>query len=178
MNDFNLLPAQYRSTWKIEWVTIIIVATICVCAAGILIMEWHITRIGSSPTVLETSQRRRTDMAELAYLSNRVESLTEEYTDIDTFVTNHPVWSNLLIRLSGNLPTGVLVSSMSMNARQGSCSIQGTAADSQSVLAFKQILNSFEEYGEAAISTIARNTEEGKKGVAYEIVCQFEKKFQ
>ena len=173
MDSFNLLPSEYQSRWKIQWVPIIIVATILICVGSILMMEWHLGRMRNTRVVAETSHRRHKDIAKLDYLASRVEILKKDYESLESLLTDHVVWSNLLIELSGMLPEGVVLDSISINAIEGTCGIHGTAPGSQNVLVFKDKLKEVSGFAATEISTIARNPSGKGKEVAYEISCRF-----
>jgi hypothetical protein len=173
MNDFNLLPSQYQSRWKVQWVPIIIVATIVACAASILLMEWNLSRMRRDQTTIETSRRRSKDTADLEYLSTRAESLRKDYGTLESLITDHPTWSNLLVRLSENTPEDAKLDSVSINAERNLCNIQGSAPGSPVVMRFKQSLENLSYFDVVAISAMARNPDDNNSGVVYEISCEF-----
>ncbi len=180
MNDFNLLPSEYQSKWKVEWTPIIIVVTIVLTVGSLVLMEWDLGRGRNDRIVIETSERKRLDLARLEGLSKTAESLVEKYEPLEFLVTNHAIWSNLLIEISRNTPEGLRLDSLSMNAKQGSCSMQGRAASSQLVLRFKDQLRGMPYFEEATISAIAQNPDADTKAkeVAYDISCKFTKELQ
>jgi len=180
MDDFNLLPSGYLSRWKVQWVPIIIVTTILLCAGSILLMEWNLSRINKDRTVIETSRRKRKDIADFNYLSMRAKMLSKEYESIENLITNHATWSNLLIELSESTPEGVLLDFISMNAEaeQGLWSIQGRAPSLQLVFTLEKSLKRMPYFETTAISTIAQNPHQENSGVVYEISCNFSKDVQ
>ena len=175
MNDFNLLPSQYQSRWKVQWVPIIIVATIVVCTGSIMLMEWTLNHMRKDQTIIETSRRKSKDVADLEYLSMRAESLKKDYATLEGLITSHPTWSNLLIGLSENTPEEVRLNSVSINAERNLCNIQGSAPGSPVVMTFKQLLESLSYFDTAAISAMARNPDDKNSGVIYEITCELSK---
>ncbi len=178
MSDFNLLPSQYQSRWKVQWVPIIIVATIVVCTGSIMLMEWNLNRMRKDRTIIETSRRTSKDIADLEYLATRAESLKKDYATLEGLITSHPTWSNLLIGLSENTPEEVRLNSVSINAQRNLCNIQGSASGSPVVMTYKQLLEDLPYFDTAAISAMARNPEDKNSGVVYEISCEFGKDVQ
>ena len=178
MDDFNLLPSQYQSRWRVQWVPIIIVATIVACTGSIMLMEWNLNRMRKDQTIIETSRRKSKDIADLEYLATRSESLKKDYATFEALITSHPTWSNLLIGLSENTPKEVKLDSVSINAERNLCNIQGSASASPVVMTFKQLLENLPYFDAAAISAMARNPEDKNSGVIYEISCQFSKDVQ
>ena len=178
MDNFNLLPPEYKSRWKIRWVPIIIVASVVMCSVSIALMEWNLGRMHRNQTVIEISQQKNQDLAEFRYLSLRAKTLNKEYEVLGVLITDHVIWSNLLIEFSRSIPEGVWLNSLSMSATQNMCNIQGTAINSNLVLGFEQCLKDLPFFKEAAISTITRNPLGEGTGVVYEISCKFNKDLQ
>jgi len=141
-------------------------------------MEWNLGRMRRDHTVIKISQRKQQDLANFGYLSSRAETLNKEYEVLSVLITDHVIWSNLLIEFSRTIPEGVWLNSLSMSATQNTCNIQGTATNSHLVLGFEQCLKELPLFEEAAISTITRDPLGKGTGVVYEISCKFNKDVQ
>lgn len=172
MNGFNLLPEQFRTRRAAQFVPVSILVALAIALVAMLLMEFGVIAQaagGSGSMLRQTLEDRHADLARACAEREQVE---QEIAALDAVFPRTPVWTNVLIDVTGALKRDMWIERWSADAGRGVCSIRGHAADSGEVFELVAALEALGHFESVALAGLAKADNEGDQDIQFEIVCQ------
>jgi Tfp pilus assembly protein PilN len=172
MSGFNLLPEEFRKRRAARFVPLSVLVTLVIAVVGVLLMEFGVitrTTVGTGSMLRQTLEDRRVDLAQAR---SAREKLEQEIAALDAVLARTPVWTNVLIDVTGALSQGMWIEQWSADVARGVCSVRGRARDSSDVFALVARLEALEHFESVALAGSAKVNDEHGQGIQFEIVCR------
>jgi len=143
MRITNLLPKEEQQDLKLElmsgqlfrfWAYTLasMLVLLVLCLASVFVLEKRITASGNEID----SKRQSLNSSTTKQLEQEVVALNDQIRLLNSLYANHYYWSNALEELSYMVDSGARLTSIGLERATGKVTVQGEAADRDSVLTF------------------------------------------